>query len=76
MTFMPKAVHIYRVGDVVKLKLGANVVSATVIEDRGFLGHGGTQVVRVSLPLEGVDSDDREFDVSASYIEPARKAAS
>ncbi len=76
MTSMPKAVHIYRVGDVVKFKLGAHEVHATVIEDRGFFGRDGQQVVRVALPPDRDDSSDREFEVSASYIEPARKAAS
>lgn len=77
MTFMakpvPKALHIYRVGDVVKFKLGAHEVYATVVEDRGFLGHDGQQIVRVRSPL---DSDEREFEVSASYIQPAPNAAS
>jgi len=58
----------YRVGDRVKLKLGAHDVVATVIEDRGLLGPGGQQLVRVSVSAE--TSDDLEFEVSASMVEP------
>jgi len=39
---------LYRVGDRVTFKLGVRDVVATVIEDRGFIGHGGAQIVRVA----------------------------
>jgi len=39
---------LYRVGDRVTFKLGVRDVVATVIEDRGFIGHGGEQIVRVA----------------------------
>ena len=58
----------YRVGDHVKMKLGAREIVATVIEDRGFIGHAGQQVVRVSVP--GDPSQEAEFEVSASLVEP------
>jgi hypothetical protein len=54
----------YRVGDHVKVRFGARDVVAEVGEDRGFIGHGGEQIVRVLMPIDGTDSI--EFEVSAS----------
>ena len=65
--------NLYRVGDRVKLKLGAHDVVATVIEDRGFIGHGGEQIVRVTTPVDS--SYHGEFEVSASLITPAQSRA-
>lgn len=63
--------HPYRVGDRVKMKLGAHEVVATVIEDRGFIGHAGQQVVRVSVPVDPAQ-EEAQFEVSASLVEPVR----
>jgi hypothetical protein len=38
-----------RVGQVVGVPIGDRVVAATVVEDRGPLGPGGGQVVRLAL---------------------------
>ena len=65
--------YLYRVGDRVKLRLGAHDVVATVIEDRGLLGPGGQQLVRVSVPVEA--NDNTEFEVSASMVEPIQGRA-
>jgi hypothetical protein len=65
--------HLYRVGDSVKLKLGARDVVATVIEDRGLIGHGGEQVVRVATPADSTYHG--EFEVSASLVSPAQGRA-
>lgn len=61
--------HLYRVGDRVKFKLGARDVVATVIEDRGLIGHGGEQIVRVATPPDSTYHG--EFEVSASLVSPA-----
>jgi hypothetical protein len=44
-----------------------------VIEDRGFIGHGGEQIVRVTTPVDS--SYHGEFEVSASLITPAQSRA-
>lgn len=59
----------YRVGDRVMVRFGARDVVAEVIEDRGPIGHGGEQIVRVSMPLD--DDETFEFEVSASRASPA-----
>lgn len=65
--------HLYRVGDRVKFKLGARDVVAVVIEDRGLIGHGGEQVVRVATPADSTYHG--EFEVSASLVSPAQSRA-
>ena len=65
--------HLYRVGDRVQFKLGARDVVATVIEDRGFIGHGGEQIVRVATPVDSTYHG--EFEVSASLVSPAQGRA-
>lgn len=62
--------QLYHVGDRVKFKLGARDVVATVIENRGFIGHGGEQIVRVAMPVDSTYHG--EFEVSASLISPAQ----
>ena len=64
---------VYRVGDRVKFKLGAHDVVATVIEDRGFIGHGGEQIVRVTAPADSTYHG--EFEVSASLVSLAQGRA-
>jgi hypothetical protein len=53
------------------MKLGAHEIVATVIEDRGFIGPGGQQVVRVSVPVDPTQEAE-QFEVSASLVEPVR----
>ena len=60
----------FRVGQTVKIRFGAQVMTATVIEDRGFIGPAGTQVVRVTAPLDSACRSDAEFEMSASLMEP------
>lgn len=36
-----------KVGDHIVLHLGARDVYAEVVEDRGFIGHGGRQLLRI-----------------------------
>jgi hypothetical protein len=44
--------HRYKVGDRVRLRFGAHMVTATVVEDCGGIGIGGRQLVSVRVPLE------------------------
>lgn len=62
--------YLYRVGDRVKMRLGVHDVVATVIEDRGFIGHAGQQVVRVTVPVD--PTHETQFEVSASLVEPVQ----
>jgi hypothetical protein len=64
---------LYRVGDRVTFKLGVRDVVATVIEDRGFIGHGGEQIVRVATPANL--NYEGEFEISASLVRPAQGRA-
>jgi len=60
----------YRVGDHVKVRFGKRDVVVEVVEDRGFIGHGGEQIVRVAMPIE---TDTIEFEVPASSAAPVER---
>lgn len=56
------------------LRFGTADVVATIIEDRGHLGVGGRQIVRVRVVLEpGVEPLD--FEVPAEDLYPLSPAA-
>jgi hypothetical protein len=59
-----------RVGKEVGVRLGGRVLPALVVEDRGNLGPGGTQVVRVELSTKDAESDrePRQFEVSVDAL--------
>ncbi len=53
----------FAVGDIVLIKFGpTSLVDAEVIEDRGLIGHGKTQVYRVRT-INTEPSDPRSFEV-------------
>lgn len=58
------------VGDRVSFRFGTHMVVATIIEDRGFIGAGGRQLLRVQLPVEETD-EFREFEVPAEDVKSA-----
>ena len=58
------------VGAKVRFSFGGSDVVATVIEDRGPLGVGGAQVLRVRLPVAGTD-EVMEFEVLATDVSVA-----
>lgn len=60
----------FAVGARVRFKLGGRDVMATVIEDRGSLGIGGAQLLRVRLTVSGTD-EVMEFEVPASEVRAA-----
>ena len=43
------------VGDAIRVTLGAHVRSGKVVEDRGDLGVGGEQIVRVRIGLQEME---------------------
>ena len=58
------------IGTKVRFKLGGRDVVATIIEDRGPLGAGGVQIVRVRVAVAGTDGS-MEFVVPASDVQAA-----
>ena len=59
----------FKVGDRVRFKLGANRVVGTVVEDRGLIGVGGRQLVRVEVKLDPTYL--REFEIPAVLLTAA-----
>lgn len=59
----------FKVGDRVQFKLGAHHVVGTVIEDRGRIGVGGRQLVRVEVELDSTFL--REFEIPAALLTAA-----
>lgn len=66
-----------RLGDVVTYSVGRSVVRARVIEDRGHIGVGGRQIVRIEvLGEEDFEEIPRRFDMAAAHVvleQPAAK---
>lgn len=62
--------HRYKVGDRVRFQLGARKVVGTVVEDRGMIGLGGRQLVRVEVPLD--PSYVQSIELPAALLEPVR----
>jgi len=58
------------VGTKVRFKLGGREVVATIVEDRGPLGVGGVQILRVQLEVAGTD-ELMEFEVPATDVSAA-----
>ena len=59
----------FRVGDRVRFKLGAHQVVGRVIEDRGFIGVDGRQLVRVEVEVDPTYL--REFELPAVLLTAA-----
>ena len=65
----------FKVRDRVRFRLGAHLVTGTVVEDLGMIGVGGRQLVRVQVPF--AETDPQVFALSADLLTPAprRRAA-
>lgn len=61
----------FKVGSRVKLMLGGREVRAVVVEDRGHLGVGGAQLLRVRLDIPEEDMEPVEFEVRADDVKRA-----
>ena len=57
-----------RPGDVVNFTLGAMMIHARVIEDRGHIGVGGRQLVRIEVLGEDDDDEPRRFEMAAAEV--------
>lgn len=64
-------------GDVVTYTVGRALVRARVIEDRGHIGMGGRQIVRLeALGEEDFEPEPRRFEMAAADVvleQPAAK---
>jgi primosomal protein N' len=59
----------FKVGDRVRFQLGAHRVVGTVVEDRGFIGVDGRQLVRVEVALDPTYM--RDFELPATLLSAA-----
>ena len=70
MPARPASKKHFAIGSKIRFKLGGRDVVATVIEDRGYLGVGGAQLLRVRLQVSGTD-EVLEFEVPATEVRAA-----
>jgi hypothetical protein len=64
---MPVTTHDLRPGGLVTFPFGAMTIHARVIEDRGHLGIGGRQVVRIEV-IEKDAAEPWRFEVPAEEV--------
>lgn len=57
-------------GDRVRLRIGSRRLKGVVIEDRGALGAGGKQIVRIRID-DAENTETRTFEVRAEDLEVA-----
>jgi hypothetical protein len=75
-TARPRSVRRVKVGERYVRHLGQVPVEVLVIEDRGNLGVGGRQLVRVRQPIDGGEPGDvREYEMAAEDLMADRAAA-
>ena len=73
---MPTTPHDLHTGDVVTYSVGRSLVRAKVIEDRGHIGAGGRQIVRIEvLGEEDIEEVPRRFDMAAAEMALEQPAA-
>ena len=65
---MLKTLPELRPGDVVKFTIGVMEIHARVIEDRGHLGVGGGQIVRVEVLNDEYEDTPSRFEVPAAEV--------
>jgi hypothetical protein len=74
---MPSTAHALHPGDVVSFTVGGWVNRARVIEDRGHIGVGGRQIVRLeALGEEDFGNEPRRAEMAAADVvleQPAAK---
>ena len=67
--------HLHK-GDRVKFSVGKAIFRARVVEDRGALGVGGRQLVRIELlPDDDTDGEPRRFEMPADELTRDQTAA-
>jgi hypothetical protein len=63
---------VFKVGDLVTFRLGAHEVVGRVVEDRGFIGVGKRQIVRLEITT---DAGTEQFELPAALLQPLKPAA-
>lgn len=64
-----------RTGDHVSFNIGPTRVHARVIEDRGHLGKGGRQIVRLEVTQDFEPGEPQRFEMPAEELTRERSAA-
>ena len=73
---MSTTAHDLRPGDLVNFTIGPPLIRARVIEDRGHIGLGGRQLVRLeALGEEDYEPEPRRFEMAAAEVELEQPAA-
>jgi hypothetical protein len=75
MNVPTKSKERFKIGDRVRFRLGAHLITGTVVEDRGSIGIRGQQLVRVEVPLD--TTYVRQFELPTEVLSraPRRRAA-
>lgn len=63
----PTLSRLFRVGELVRFRMGAQDVIGRVVEDRGLIGVGGRQIVR--LEVAGGSDEPEQFEMPAALLE-------
>lgn len=58
----------FKVGERVRFTVGRRNIEGEIIEDRGNLGYGGVQIVRVAQP-DDYSGEIEEFEVPVDEVE-------
>jgi len=61
-----KKIIIAKIGDKITYGIGKNKIDGVIIEDRGFIGVGGRQLVRISSFF---NEEIKEFELSVEDFE-------
>jgi hypothetical protein len=56
------------VGDLVQIQIAGSVWTVKVIEDRGYIGHGGRRIVRVTSLPECPDDPCSDFEIPENQV--------
>jgi hypothetical protein len=60
----------FRVGDRIRFEFGGRVTAGKIIEDRGGIGVGGEQLLRVQVDVAMTDAT-MEFEIRAADVKSA-----
>ena len=59
----------FRVGERVRVRLGLREVPGTIVEDRGFLGSGGSRLLRIMAEFD--QGNTMYMEVPEEQLKPA-----
>lgn len=64
-----------RTGDEVSFEFGGTTFVARVVEDRGHIGVGGRQLVRIEIESPHMGDEPKQFNMPAEELELRSEAA-